>query len=50
MNPDPPKIWSSTQTARAVASIFPMYPLSVDGIGEAVTALIGGRRQGTTVH
>ncbi len=44
VNPDPQRIWNSTQTCRIIREIFPMFPLSVDGIGDAVTALIGGRR------
>lgn len=44
VNPDPEKIWQSTRTARIVAEMFPMYPLSVDGIGDAVEALVGARK------
>ena len=44
VNPDPQKIWQSTRTARIVADMFPMYPLSVDGISDAVGALIGSRK------
>jgi uncharacterized protein with von Willebrand factor type A (vWA) domain len=45
VNPDPEKIWQSTRTARIVADMFPMYPLSVDGIADAVGALIGARKK-----
>ena len=48
VNPDPEKIWRSTRTARVVADMFPMYPLSVDGISEAVGALIGARQTGSS--
>jgi hypothetical protein len=44
VNPDPQKIWQSTRTARIVAEMFPMFPLSVDGITDAVAALVGSRR------
>lgn len=44
VNPDPQKIWQSTRTARIVAEMFPMFPLSVDGISEAVSALVASRR------
>lgn len=50
LNPDPPEHWSSTQTTRAISSLFPMYPLTVDGIGEAVGALVGARPQGAVTH
>jgi uncharacterized protein with von Willebrand factor type A (vWA) domain len=43
LNPDPPSDWQYTQTTRVIQSLFPMYSLSLDGIQEAVTALIGGR-------
>ena len=43
LNPDPPSDWQYTQTTRVIQSIFPMFPLSLDGIQDAVTALIGGR-------
>jgi uncharacterized protein with von Willebrand factor type A (vWA) domain len=44
VNPDPQKIWQSTRTSRVIGEMFPMYPLSVDGIGDAVQALVGGRQ------
>jgi uncharacterized protein with von Willebrand factor type A (vWA) domain len=44
VNPDPEKIWQSTRTSRIVSEMFPMYPLSVDGISDAVGALVGGRK------
>ena len=44
VNPDPQKIWQSTRTARIVAEMFPMFPLSVDGITDAVAALVSSRR------
>ncbi len=49
LNPDPPKIWDHSQTCRIIQRLFPMFHLSVDGIEEAVAALIGSRR-GPAVH
>lgn len=46
INPDAPHIWEHTHTTRVVREIFPMYPLTVDGLTEAVTALVGARRSG----
>ncbi len=43
LNPDPPKDWEYTRTTRVIKSIFPMFPLSLDGIQDAVTTLIGSR-------
>jgi len=50
LNPDPQLSWPDTRTTVAISSIFPMYPLSIDGIAEAVGSLIGARQQGTQVH
>jgi len=49
LNPDPPKIWGHSQTCRIIERLFPMFHLSVDGIEEAVRALVGSR-PGTSVH
>jgi uncharacterized protein len=43
INPDEEKIWDSTQTTRLVRRLFPMFHLSVDGLSEAVKALVGAR-------
>ena len=43
INPEPKDRWDRTQTANVIKSIFPMFHLSVDGIEEAVSALIGAR-------
>ena len=50
LNPDPPKTWASTRTTQAISSIFPMFPLSVDGIAEAVGSLVGARQQNKVLH
>jgi hypothetical protein len=49
LNPDSPTVWDSTQTCQIVQRVFPMHHLSVDGIENAVAALIGARTA-TTVH
>ncbi len=43
INPEPKDRWDRTQTANVIKSIIPMFHLSVDGIEEAVSALIGAR-------
>jgi uncharacterized protein with von Willebrand factor type A (vWA) domain len=43
LNPEPSEEWENYQTVRLVQRIFPMFHLSVDGISQAVNALIGAR-------
>jgi len=43
LNPDRPDAWEQTHTTRLVKGMFPMFHLSVDGLGEAVGALVGAR-------
>jgi uncharacterized protein with von Willebrand factor type A (vWA) domain len=43
LNPDPQKDWEYTRTTRVIRDIFPMYSLSLDGIQDAVTTLVGAR-------
>jgi uncharacterized protein with von Willebrand factor type A (vWA) domain len=43
VNPEPPREWDYVQSTRAIRRLFPMFHLSVDGITEAVTALVGAR-------
>jgi uncharacterized protein len=43
INPEPTREWEYVQTTRMIRKIFPMFPLSVDGITEAVGALVGAR-------
>jgi len=43
LNPEPAEDWNRYQTVRLVERIFPMFHLSVDGISEAVSALIGAK-------
>jgi len=44
LNPDPEKSWPHTRTTAVVASVFPMFQLSVDGLEKAVAALVGARK------
>ena len=43
LNPDPKHHWDYTQTTCVIRSVFPMFPLSIDGIQEAIAALVGSR-------
>ena len=52
MNPDPQSDWEYTRTTQVIQSVFPMLPLSLDGIQDAVTMLVGARPSapGVTRH
>jgi uncharacterized protein with von Willebrand factor type A (vWA) domain len=39
INPDSPKYWASYYTVRVIANIFPMFPLTLEGIDDAITEL-----------
>ncbi|MBI5503474.1 MAG: VWA domain-containing protein [Deltaproteobacteria bacterium] len=41
LNPENPKTWAGTHTIRILERVFPMYPLTVDGLTEAVRLLVG---------
>ena len=41
LNPDPPNYWRGG-TAEAIASVFPMFPLTLDGLSDAVRRLSRG--------
>jgi uncharacterized protein with von Willebrand factor type A (vWA) domain len=41
LNPDPPNYWRGG-TAEQLGKVFSMYPLTLDGLGEAITALSKG--------
>jgi len=43
LNPEPQGEWDWVQTTRTVQRLFPMFPLTVDGLGDAVRALVGAR-------
>ncbi len=50
LNPDPKQVWDTNQTTRAISTLFPMYPLTVDGIADAVGSLVGAKPQGPKLH
>lgn len=41
LNPEEEKYWDHTQTNLVLRRVFPMFPLSVDGVADAVKALVG---------
>jgi hypothetical protein len=43
LNPDPRTSWATSSTCRTISGLFPMYPLSIDGIEAAVKGLVGAR-------
>jgi len=43
LNPNPPTEWDYARTTKVIRDIFPMLPLSLDGIQDAVTMLVGAR-------
>lgn len=46
LNPEPPRSWKGN-TIEPIAKVFPMYPLTVEGLGEAVDELRKGRGKRT---
>jgi len=40
LNPVPTRMWSYTHTINAISQIFPMYPLSLDGLEQAIAKLM----------
>lgn len=42
LNPDSPRLWNHV-TVRAVKQLFPMFPLTIEGIEEAVDTLVKSR-------
>jgi uncharacterized protein with von Willebrand factor type A (vWA) domain len=50
LNPEPPRIWPNS-TIAAIGRVFSMFPLTVEGLGEAVLHLTKGRTpRGTTAR
>jgi len=43
INPEPASAWERWQTTRVVRRLFPMFPLTVDGVTDAMRALVGAR-------
>lgn len=50
LNPDPQADWEFTRTTAIISKIFPMLPLSLDGIQDAVTMLVGGKPSAPEGH
>lgn len=46
LNPEPQRFWNGS-TIEAIAKIFQMYPLTVEGVGEAVNELTRGKSRGS---
>lgn len=46
LNPEPPSSWFQT-TIEVIRRVFPMYPLTLEGLSEAVASLTRGTRQPT---
>ena len=44
LNPEPVKYWELTQSIKLIQQVFAMYPLTEDGIVDAVAHLLGRRR------
>jgi uncharacterized protein with von Willebrand factor type A (vWA) domain len=43
INPEEEPFWTQYRTVEIVRDLFPMFPLSVDGLTDAVRALVGSR-------
>lgn len=39
LNPDNPRYWASYYTVRVIANIFPMFPLTLEGLDDAIIEL-----------
>jgi hypothetical protein len=46
LNPEPPRFWPRS-TIEVIAGAFPMYPLTLDGLGDAVRHLVRGGPKST---
>ena len=44
INPEDRPYWDGSPTCRVIQRLFPMFHLSVDGLTEAVTALVGAKQ------
>ena len=49
LNPEPPAYWRQG-TCEIIAKIFPMFPLTVEGLEDAARHLSGGRSRGPLTH
>lgn len=43
LNPENERYWNQWHTTRIIRRLFPMFPLSTDGLTDAVRALVGSR-------
>ncbi len=43
LNPEPPRFWSG-RTLHEIQKLYPMYPLTLQGLDEAINHLVKGRR------
>jgi uncharacterized protein len=43
INPEPSTAWDRWQTTRLVRRLFSMFPLTTDGVTDAMRALVGSR-------
>ena len=43
INPEDRPYWDGSHTARIIQRLFPMFHLSVDGLTQAMQALVGSR-------
>jgi uncharacterized protein with von Willebrand factor type A (vWA) domain len=43
LNPEPPRFWPRT-TIEVISNVFPMFPLTLEGLNEAVRHLVRGGR------
>jgi uncharacterized protein with von Willebrand factor type A (vWA) domain len=50
LNPDEERLWEHSYTARLVRRLFPMFCLSVEGVGCAAAALVGARMPAGSSH
>jgi len=44
INPEDAAYWEGSHTAKIIKRLFPMYALTVDGLTQAMQALIGARK------
>jgi len=49
LNPEPRRSWPGTMTTQAIRRVFEMFPLTLEGLGEAVNHLIRGGRGSAAV-
>jgi hypothetical protein len=42
LNPEPKRIWNAP-TIRLIRQVFPMFPLTIDGLSDAVDVLRGAK-------